>query len=95
MLLFTEPVLRDGSVLPLLREWRQRPQPPRLLLGMALPLQPTLVATAWRAGVDALLCREDYGRGELARALEVVTQGRRYRGPPFTPSARASQQPLP
>lgn len=83
VLLFTEPVLRDGSVLPLLREWRQRPQPPRLLLAMAPPLQPSLVSTAWRAGVDALLCRDDYGRGELARALEVVTQGGRYRGQAF------------
>jgi len=83
VLLFTEPVLRDGLVLPWLREWRQRPQRPRLLLAMALPLQPSLVSTAWRAGVDALLCRDDYGRGELVRALEVVTKGGRYRGPAF------------
>jgi DNA-binding NarL/FixJ family response regulator len=76
-------VLRDGLVLPWLREWRQRPQRPRLLLAMALPLQPSLVSTAWRAGVDALLCRDDYGRGELVRALEVVTKGGRYRGPAF------------
>ena len=80
VLLFTEPTLRDGSVLPWIAPWRERPQPPRILLAMAKPLQPPLARLAWRDGVDALLCSDDYGNGELVRALEAMGRGERYRG---------------
>lgn len=80
VLLFSEVSLRDGSVLPAIREWRRRPGPPRVLLAMSEPLQPSLARTAWRDGVDALLCTDDYGRGELLRALETLACGGRYRG---------------
>lgn len=83
VLLFVEPSLRDGSVLPWLREWRHRPGAPRILLAMNAPLQAALARAAWRDGVDALLCSDDYGRGELVRALEAVVIGERYRGPAY------------
>lgn len=83
VLLFTEASLRDGSVLPWIGPWRQRPQPPRILLAMPRPLQPSLARAAWRDGVDALLCTDDYGTGELLRALEAMGRSERYRGPAY------------
>ena len=83
VLVFCELTLRDGSVLPLFQDWKRRETPPRLLLSMAAPLQPALVREAWRIGVDALVCSDDYGKGELLRALVAVGQGQRYRGPAF------------
>ena len=83
VLLFTEVGLKDGSVLPLLQELRQRMNPPRILVAMAEPLQAALVRAAWRLGVDALVCSDHYGSGELVRALEAVAQQRRYWGPAF------------
>lgn len=83
VLLFTELSLKDGSVLPLLQELRQRVNPPRILVAMAEPLQTALARAAWRLGVDALICSDHYGQGELARALEAVVQQRRYWGPAF------------
>ena len=83
VLLLTEVSLKDGSVLPLLRELRERLNPPRIVVAMAEPLQPALARAAWRLGVDALICSDHYGTGELARGLEAVAQQRRYWGPAF------------
>ena len=83
VLLFTEISLKDGSVLPLVQELLQRPNPPRILVAMSEPLQASLARAAWRLGVDALICSDHYGSGELVRALEAVAQQRRYSGPAF------------
>ena len=80
VIVFLDETLRDGSVYPLLRELRQRPGPPTILLAMSRPLQPALVQAAWREGVNALVCSDDYGTGELARALTALGQGERYCG---------------
>ena len=85
VLLFVEATLRDGSALPLVEELLQRPVPPVILLAMAQPLQPALAQAAWRAGVQALVCSDDYGNGELARALAALNQGERYCGPGLMP----------
>jgi len=85
VLLFVEETLRDGSVLPLVEELLQRPVPPAILLSMAQPLQSALTQAAWRAGVQALVCSDDYGNGELARALTAINQAERYCGPAFVP----------
>jgi len=50
-------------------------------LAMAAPFQPALVRAAWRAGVSGLLCTDDYGNGELTRALVALGHGERYCGP--------------
>lgn len=83
VLLLTEVSLKDGSVLPLLQELRQGEHPPRILVAMAEPLQAALARAAWRVGVDALICSDHYGSGELVRALAAVTQQRRYWGSAF------------
>jgi DNA-binding NarL/FixJ family response regulator len=83
VLLLTEVSLKNGSVLPLLQELRQRVNPPRILVAMAEPLQAALARAAWRLGVDALVCTSHYGSGELVRALEAVAQQQRYWGPAF------------
>lgn len=83
VLLLTEISLKDGPVLPLLQELRQREHPPCILVAMAEPLQAALARAAWRLGVNALVCSDHYGSGELVGALEAVAQQRRYRGPAF------------
>lgn len=85
VLILMDETLRDGSVLPLVQELLQRSSPPTILLAMAAPLQPALVRAAWRLGVPALVAIDDYGRGELARALAALNKGERYCGPALTP----------
>ena len=81
VLIFLDEVLLDGSVLPLIEELQKRTPPPTILLAMAAPFQPALVRAAWRAGVSGLLCTDDYGNGELTRALVALGHGERYCGP--------------
>lgn len=81
VLIFLEEILRDGSALPLIETLQQRETPPKIMLAMASPLQPALVRAAWRAQVNALVCSDDYGNGELTRALIALGQGERYCGP--------------
>lgn len=85
VLVLMDETLRDGSVLPLVQELLQRPSPPTVLLAMAAPLQPALVRAAWRLGVQALVGLDDYGKGELARALAALNRGERYFGPSLAP----------
>jgi len=85
VLILMDETLRDGSVLPLVQELLQRPSPPTILLAMAAPLQPALVRAAWRLGVQALVGLDDYGKGELARALAALNQRERYCGPSLAP----------
>jgi DNA-binding NarL/FixJ family response regulator len=85
VLILMDERLRDGSVLPLVQELSQRPFPPTILLAMEVPLQPALVRFAWRLGVQALVAVDDYGKGELARALVALNQGERYCGPSLAP----------
>lgn len=83
VLLLTEVTLKDGSVLPSLEELRQRMNPPRILVVMAQPVQAAVARAIWRVGVDALVCSDNYGSGELASALAAIGQHRRYLGPAF------------
>jgi DNA-binding NarL/FixJ family response regulator len=85
VLLFIEESLSDGSVLPLVEALQRSVNPPTILMAMAGPLQPALVQAAWRAGVHALVCSDDFGSGELARALAAINQGVRYCGPACEP----------
>ena len=85
VLLFVEETLRDGSTLPLVDELLKLPKPPVILLAMGQPLQLALAQAAWRAGVQALVCSDDYGNGELVRALAAINQGERYCGPALMP----------
>lgn len=82
VLLFVEETLRDGSTLALVDEL---PRHPVILLAMGQPLQPALAQAAWRAGVQALVCGDDFGNGELVRALAAINQGERYCGPALMP----------
>ena len=84
VLVFLDEVLVDGPVLPLIEKLQQRSPPPTVMVAMAAPLQPALVRAAWRAGVSALVCADDYGNGELKRALIALGQGERYCGPTLT-----------
>ena len=81
VLILLDEILRDGPVLPLIEELQQRSTPPNIMLSMAAPLQPALVRAAWRTKVNALVCSDDYGNGELTRALIALGQGERYCGP--------------
>ena len=81
VLIVLDELLRDGPVLPLIDALQQRSIPPKIMLSMAVPVQPALVRAAWRAQVNALVCSDDYGNGELTRALIAVSQGERYCGP--------------
>lgn len=81
VLVFLDEVLLDGPVLPLVEELQKRSPQPTIMLAMTAPSQPALVRAAWRAGVCALVCTDDYGNGELTRALIALGQGERYCGP--------------
>jgi len=81
VLIFLDEILRDGPVLPLLEELQKHSPTPKTMLAMATPLQPALVKAAWRAQVNALVCSDDYGNGELTRALVALSKGERYCGP--------------
>ena len=94
VLLLTELMLCDGSVLPALDRLKQRAFSPVLLMAMERPLQPALVQAVWRAGVHALVCSDDYGDGELARALSAVNQGDRYYGQAFSEFLDLSLRPI-
>lgn len=54
------------------------------MLTLSPPLQAAVVQAAWRAGVQSLLCSEDYGHGELAAAVSALARGERYSGPAFS-----------
>jgi DNA-binding NarL/FixJ family response regulator len=82
VLVAVEDTLRDGSVLPLLQQLRQRPSPPALLVILAAPAaQVVWVQAAWRLGVDALVMAEHFGQGVLAEALQALARGERYCDP--------------
>lgn len=83
VLVLMDETLRDGSTLPLLQVLLQRTSPPTIMLAMAAPLQAALVRAAWRTGVHALLCSDEFGNGELLRAMQALTQNERYCGPAF------------
>lgn len=85
VLVLMDETLRDGSVLPLVQELLQRPSSPTVLLVIASPLQPAPVRVAWRLGVQALVCVDDFGKGELARALAALNRGERYCSPSLAP----------
>jgi DNA-binding NarL/FixJ family response regulator len=84
VLIFFDESLRDDPVLPLIEELRRRNTPPKIVLAMAAPVQPALVRAAWRADVSALVCSDDFGNGELTRALIALSKGERYCGPTLT-----------
>lgn len=82
VLVVLEDSLRDGSVLPLLQQLRQRPQPPTVLLTIATaPPQVAWVQAAWRTGVEALVLADHFGQGVLADALQALERGERYCDP--------------
>ncbi len=80
---FLDEKLQDGSILPLLHELRQRAAPPSVVLTLTPPVPAAVVQAAWRAGVQSLLCSDDYGHGELAAGMAALANGERYCGPAF------------
>jgi DNA-binding NarL/FixJ family response regulator len=95
VLVAVEDTLRDGSVLPLLQQLRQRPSPPALLVTLDAPaVQAAWVQAAWRLGVDALVVAEHFGQGVLVEALQALERGERYCDPGcralLTPSGPAA-----
>jgi DNA-binding NarL/FixJ family response regulator len=82
VLVAVEDTLRDGSVLPLLQQLRQRPSPPIVLLTLDAPAaQAAWVQAAWRTGVEALVRADHFGQGVLAEALQALERGERYCDP--------------
>lgn len=82
VLVALEDNLRDGSVLPLLQQLHQRPQPPTVLLIIASAApQAAWVKAAWRTGVEALVLADRFGQGVLADALQALARGERYCDP--------------
>lgn len=80
-LLVTMGHLQDGCCLSLLKELREQPLPPRMvvLLGLHDPLLPLAPLLRWP--VVQLVWEGSVGKGGLAQAIEAVNRGERFVDP--------------
>ena len=76
VLVMTADVLADGPVLPLLRQLRDLPSPPKTLISLESPRR-VIVRELIKAGADALVAVSTVGRGGLLEALRCLERGER------------------
>ena len=76
VLVLTADVLADGPVLPMLRQLRKLPSPPKTLITVESPHR-VFIRELIKVGADALIAVSNVGRGGLLEALRCLDRGER------------------
>lgn len=79
-LVITSDLLEDGSCLPLVRQLRERSEPPQMIVSLITPHRATLESLL-HAGVEAVVAQENYEQGCLLQALEAMRRGEQHVDP--------------